>query len=284
MKFPERLIAACVGATLWASISAQSSFAQTSTTLPSSNSKAGDAALAQELTNPVAPIVQFPVQFNWNGRLGTENQGQWVRLELQPVIPIKVNDDWNIISRTVAPVIWQNDRYPGTGSQFGVGNVEQTFFLSPSKRMDGFVVGVGPVFYLPTTTDKLLGNSQTGAGPSAVVHYSTGPWSIGILTNQVWAFAGPVSYGAKPVNQTYLQPFVAYTTQNAWTFMLNSQSTYEWSTDKWTMPFNFLVSKLVHIDKTPVNIGLGVRYYAAAPNDGPKGFGARLQLTFLLPE
>jgi hypothetical protein len=241
------------------------------------------AALAQKLTNPVADLISVPFQFNWNGRIGVADKGQQAYVNFQPVIPIHLNQDWNLIARTVAPLTWQENIFPGAGRQAGLGNIEQSFFLSPVQPVGGWIVGVGPILYLPTATEKLLGTSQTGAGPTAVLLRIQGPWTYGILANQVWGFAGPVSFGTKPINQVYMQPFIAYTTKDAWTFTLNSESQYDWLTQKWTMPFNFQVSKLVMIDKHPVSFGVGVRYFAASPNDGPKGFGARASITFLLP-
>jgi hypothetical protein len=242
------------------------------------------AALAQKLTNPVADLISVPFQFNWNGRIGPANKGQQAYMNFQPVIPIHINQDWNLIARTVAPVLWQTDIFPRAGTQSGLGNIEQSFFFSPVKPIGGWIVGAGPILYLPTATDKLLGTSQTGAGPTAVVLRMQGPWTYGILANQVWAFAGPVSYGSKPINQVYLQPFISYTTKGAWTLSLNSESQYDWLTQKWTMPFNLTVSKLVMFDKLPVSFAIGARYFAASPNDGPKGFGARASITFLLPD
>lgn len=246
--------------------------------------KSKSAELAQELTNPVAALISVPFQFNWNGRIGPQDKGQQAYMNFQPVVPIKVNEDWNIIARTVAPILWQTSIFPHSGTQSGLGNIEQSFFLSPVKPVGGWIVGAGPILYLPTATDKLLGTSQTGAGPTAVVLRMEGPWTYGVLANQVWGFAGPVAFGSKPINQVYMQPFISYTTKDAWTFSLNSESQYDWLTQKWTMPFNFTVSKLVTIDKQPISFGVGVRYFAASPHDGPKGFGARASITFLFPE
>ena len=243
-----------------------------------------NAALAQKLANPVAALISVPFQFNWNGRIGAAGKGQTAYVNFQPVIPIKVNENWNIIARTVAPITWQNNIFQGAGSQAGLGNIEQSFFLSPVQPVGGFVLGAGPILYLPTATDKLLGTSQTGAGPTAIALRIQGKWTYGVLANQVWGFAGPVSYGAQPVNQIYMQPFIAYTTSTAWTFSVNSESQYDWNTQKWTMPFNAMVSKLVRFNKQPVSFQVGVRYFAASPEAGPKGFGARASITFLFPD
>lgn len=281
-----RLIAAALGASLFAGAAlaqAPQSAVKELPTAAKPENKDDAAALAQKLTNPVADLISVPFQFNWNGRIGPADKGQTAYMNFQPVIPIHINQDWNLIARTVAPVIWQDSIFPGAGRQFGLGNIEQSFFLSPVQPVGGWIVGAGPILYLPTATEKLLGTSQTGAGPTAVVLRLAGQWTYGILANQVWGFAGPVSYGSKPINQVYMQPFIAYTTKSAWTFSLNSESQYDWLTQKWTMPFNAQVSKMVMIDKLPVSFAVGVRYFAASPNDGPKGFGARASITFLLP-
>lgn len=242
------------------------------------------AELAQKLANPVADMVSVPFQFNWNGRIGPYDKGQTAYMNFQPVIPIKLNQDWNVIARTVAPFTWQTSIFPHSGTQWGVGNIEQSFFLSPVKPVGGWIVGAGPILYLPTATDKLVGTAQTGAGPTAVVLRIDGPWTYGMLANQVWGFMGPIPQRGYQINQIYMQPFIAYNTKNAWTFMLNSESQYNWATQKWSMPFNFVVSKLVMVDKQPVSFGVGLRYFAASPHDGPKGFGVRALITFLLPE
>lgn len=242
------------------------------------------AELAQKLANPVSDMVSIPFQFNWNGRIGPYDKGQTAYVNFQPVIPIKVNQDLNIIARTVAPLSWQTSIFPHSGTQWGVGNIEQSFFFSPVKPVGGWIVGAGPILYLPTATDKLLGMAQTGAGPTAIALRIDGPWTYGMLANQVWGFMGPIPQRGYQVNQLYMQPFIAYNTKNAWTFMLNSESMYNWATQKWSMPLNFVVSKMVMIDKQPVSFGVGVRYFAASPHDGPKGFGARAVITFLLPE
>ena len=286
MRFSINL-AVCLGTALFSMTSAFAQAQQAAVKeLPTAarpENKDDAAALAQKLTNPVADLISVPFQFNWNGRIGAADKGQQVYMNFQPVVPIHLNQDWNLIARTVAPITWQTSIFPGSGTQFGLGNIEQSFFLSPVQPVGGWIVGAGPILYLPTATDKLLGTSQTGAGPTAVVLRLAGQWTYGVLANQVWGFAGPVSYGAKPINQVYMQPFIAYTTKDAWTFSLNSESQYDWLTQKWTMPFNFTVAKLVMIDKLPVSFQVGVRYFAASPNDGPKGFGARASITFLLP-
>lgn len=245
---------------------------------------AQEADLAQKLNNPVAAMISVPFQFNYDGKIGARDQGGRTTLNIQPVVPFALNSDWNIISRTILPVISQWDVGPGTGRQFGLSDITQSLFLSPREPGPGGLIwGVGPVFRIPTATDELLGGSRWGAGPTAVVLKQAGPWTIGALANHVWSVGGATRGGAGQVSMTFIQPFLSYTTAEAWTFALNTETTYDWANDKLTVPVNAVVSKLVKIGGQPISLFAGVRYYAITPYSGPKGFGARAGLTFLFP-
>ena len=239
--------------------------------------------LAKQLSNPVADLISVPFQGNWNHGIGPEGEGEQTYINLQPVIPFQLNEDWNLISRTILPITAQSDIYPGAGSQFGLGNTEQSLFLSPAKPTHGIIWGVGPIFYLPTATDRLLGEEKWGIGPTGVALVQDGPWTVGILANQFWSVAGDPN--EDDLNQAYFQPFVAYTTKDSWTFTLNSESTYYWNSDEWSVPLNAMVSKLVHFDKQPISLELGARYWLVTPEDaGPNDWGVRAAVTFLFPE
>jgi hypothetical protein len=241
-----------------------------------------NADLAKKLSNPIASLISVPFQFNYDHGYGP-NDGDKATLNIQPVIPFSLNEDWNLISRTILPVTWQNDIAGPSGRQFGLGDTTQSFFLSPAKPTEsGIIWGAGPVFLLPTGTDDLLGSGKWGAGPTAVALKQDGPWTYGILANHIWSFAGQ---SQRPdVSSTFLQPFVSYTTPDAWTFTLNTESTYDWKGEQWSVPINFTVSKLITVDKQPISLMAGVRYWAAAPDNGPEGLGFRVALTFLFPK
>ncbi|CAK03165.1 conserved hypothetical protein (plasmid) [Rhizobium johnstonii 3841] len=238
--------------------------------------------LAKKLSNPIASLISVPFQFNYDHGYGPDD-GDKATLNIQPVIPFKINEDWNVISRTILPVTWQNDIAGPSGTQFGLGDTTQSFFFSPSKPTEsGIVWGVGPVFLLPTATDELLGSGKWGAGPTAVVLKQDGPWTYGFLGNHIWSFAGQSD--REDVSSTFLQPFLSYTTKDAWTFSLNTESTYNWETNDWSVPINFAVAKLITIDKQPISLTAGIRYWAAAPDNGPEGLGFRVAVTFLFPK
>ncbi|WP_037084171.1 hypothetical protein [Rhizobium sp. CF122] len=238
--------------------------------------------LAKKLSNPIASLISVPFQFNYDQGYGPQD-GDHATLNIQPVIPFSLNEDWNLISRTILPVTWQDDIAGPSGEQFGLGDTLQSFFLSPAKPTEnGIIWGVGPVFLLPTATDEFLGSGKWGAGPTGVALKQDGPWTFGILANHVWSFAGQSDRA--DVSSTFLQPFISYTTHEAWTFSLNTESTYDWENDEWSIPINFQVSKVVKFGEQPVSFGVGARYWADSPENGPDGWGVRAVVTFLFPK
>jgi hypothetical protein len=244
--------------------------------------KGGDAGLAQELSNPLADLMTIPIQVNYDRDIGPRDDGWKLQTNIQPVIPFHLSDDWNLISRTIIPVIDQEDIFPGAGSQFGLGDINLSLFFSPKKPSAGVTWGIGPVFLLPTATDDLLGAEKWGAGPAAVALTVRGPWTIGFLANHVWSYAGDSD--RPDISSTFVQPFAAYTWPTAWTISVQSESNYNWKTENWSVPINVGVSKLVKLGKLPVSLQAGVGYWAESPESGPEGFRFRFQVTFVLPK
>jgi hypothetical protein len=249
----------------------------------SAEEPASAAALAQELQNPVANLISVPYQFNYDQDIGVAD-GDRVTLNVQPVIPISISDDWNLISRTILPLISQSDIAGDSGDQTGTGDILQSAFFSPkAPTSNGWILGAGPVFLLPTASDDLLGGEKWGAGPTAVALKQDGPLTLGLLSNQVWSYAGDDD--RKTVNSTFLQPFIGYTTPEAWSFTMNTESTYDWTDNQWSVPINAVVSKVVKIGNQPVSIGGGPRYWVDSPDaTGPEGWGGRFFVTFLFPK
>jgi hypothetical protein len=248
------------------------------------SARAQDADLAKQLSNPVASLISVPFQFNYDENIGAADAGERVTLNIQPVIPISIAPGWNMISRTIMPVLWQEDVFAPAelSEQSGVGDIVQSLFFSPElPGPSGIIWGAGPVLLLPTATNNRLGVEKWGAGPTAVVLRQQHGWTYGALANHIWSFAGDGSRA--DVNATFLEPFIAYTTPNAWTFTVNSESTYDWEADEWSVPVNFMVAKLTKLGSQPVQLQGGVRYWVKSSSSGPEGWGARASVTFLFP-
>ena len=239
--------------------------------------------LAKQLANPVAALISVPFQWNYDQNIGSLDDGTRSFLNVQPVIPVSLNEDWNLISRTIVPLIDQDDIFPGAGGQSGLGDIVQSAFFSPVEpTAGGWIWGVGPALLLPTATDELLGADKWGIGPTAVALRQQGPWTYGGLVNHLVSFAGDDD--RTDINATFLQPFVSYTTPNAWTFTLQTESTYDWEGEQWTVPIIGVASKVTKIGDQLVSIGGGVRYYVDSPETGPDGWGARIVFTLLFPK
>lgn len=242
-----------------------------------------DADLAQKLTNPIASLITIPIQMNFDNDIGVNDQGSKITTNIQPVIPFEINQDWNLITRTIMPVIYQDEIFPGTGSQFGLGDINMSLFFSPKKPTDsGIIWGVGPVLLFPSATDSLIGSKKWAAGPGVVALTMRGSWTIGGLANHIWSFAGDSD--RSDISNTFIQPFVAYTWPNAWTASMQSESNYNWKTEKWSIPVNFSATKLVKFGRLPVGLQASVGYWLETPDSGPEGFRYRLQANIVLPK
>jgi len=239
--------------------------------------------LAKKLANPVASLISVPIQANYDENIGPTEDGSVWRINIQPVIPITLNDKWNLISRTILPIIDQDD-IPIIGmGESGIGDILQSLFFSPKEPTSGGLIwGAGPVFLIPTASDDALGADKWGIGPTGVVLKQVGPWTYGALVNHIESFAG--EDGRADVSATFIQPFISYITKTKTTIGLNMESTYDWENDQWSVPINFTVNQLLKVGKLLFQIGAGVRYWADSPDNGPEGWGGRLQLTFLFPK
>ena len=242
-----------------------------------------DAELAKKTQNPIASLISVPLQFNYDDNLGPNDDGSRFLLNVQPVIPISLNPDWNIISRTIVPIIDLED-FPAQGDdESGIGDVLQSLFFSPKKpTAGGLIWGVGPVISIPTASDDYMGSGKLSAGPTVVGLKQEHGWTYGLLANHLWSFAGE---GGRPyVNATYLQPFLGYTLPSLTTLGVNTESSYDWRTEEWSVPVNVMVTQLLKIGSRPVSLQAGLRYWADSPEGGPEDFGFRLTFTLLFPK
>ncbi len=250
---------------------------------PADASASGGAGadLAQQLSNPIANLISVPIQQNIDLGIGPDNDGWRSTTNVQPVVPVPINEDWNLISRTILPVIYQEGVTARNQNQFGLGDTVQSVFFSPREvGASGIIWGVGPAFLLPTATDGALGGKKWGAGPTAVMLKQSGPITVGLLANQIWSVAG--SDNRPDVSQAFIQPFLSYVTPTATTFSVNAESSYNWKAEQWSVPINVSVSQLTKLGDQPVSLGLGGRYNVEKP-EGGADWGLRFIVTFLFP-
>ena len=240
--------------------------------------------LAKLAQNPVGNLISLPFQNNTNLNYGPE-QGTQNILNIQPVIPISVNSDWNIITRTIVPVIWMPSLGPDIDATNGIGDTVFTAFLSPAKP-GAFIWGAGPVVQLPTNTKAELGNGNWGLGPSVVVlHLDHGdPWVYGALINNIWSLTTDKRGGY--YNNGLIQPFVNYNFPGGFYLTSAPILTVDWTADsdnRWTIPVGGGVGKIFHLGKLPVNTQLSAYYNVVTPDDGAD-WQIRAQVQLMFPK
>ena len=238
--------------------------------------------LAKAAQNPIANLISLPFQWNINFNVGPDNDPQSV-LNIQPVYPFALNDDWIVITRTILPVIYQPALVPGGDSEFGLGDLQFTAFFSPSKS-EGFTWGVGPVIRFPTASHRNLGSEQLSLGPSFVGLKIQGPWVVGAVVQNVWSIAG--DDGRSEVNEFLLQPFVNYNLDDGWYLTSAPIIIANWaadSSDRWTIPLGGGFGKIFKIGNQPMNAQFQAFYNVEHPDNG-SDWGIRFQLQFLFPK
>ena len=230
-------------------------------------------ALAKELQNPIANLISLPIQGNFDYGAGPAD-GRRMILNIQPVIPVSISENWNLITRTIMPIISQNDVFGKSGSQFGLGDIVASGFFSPKEPTKGGMVwGVGPVFMIPTSTDDLLGVGEFGAGPSAVALTQKGSFTIGGLVNHIWA---------DNFSATFLNPFFARNFKGGRALTLNTEMTQNWTNDVFSGVVMLQGSQVFTIGKQAVNAGLAPRFHFGGGRTADWGF--RAVLVFLFPK
>jgi hypothetical protein len=238
--------------------------------------------LREAAQNPVADLISVQFQDNPAFNFGPYNAAQNVLL-FQPVIPIHLNDDWNLITRPITPIVYQPRLAPDLGPEFGLGNIEPELFLSPAHP-GKLIWGVGPALYLPTATDKTLGVNAWGAGPAVVGLTIQEPWVLGVVANNVWAWRS-----GQQVDEMTVQYFINYNLPEGWYLTSQPVITADWRApahDKWVVPFGGGVGRLFKVGKQPINAQIQAFYNAVRPTVGSLTgpvWSLRYQLSFLFP-
>jgi hypothetical protein len=238
--------------------------------------------LAKAVQNPVASLISVPVQNNSNFGIAPNDRTQNV-LNVQPVIPLQMNPDWNMIIRWITPIIWQPFPAEKSAGVYGFGDMNPSFFLSPAKP-GKLIWGFGPAFVLPTATDQALGQGKFSLGPSLVGLVEPKHWTIGALVNNVWSVAGPSS---RPnVNQMTLQYFINYNLDKGWYLSTSPIITANWKAtqgNQWVVPVGGGVGRVFRLGFQPCNVTAQVFGNAARPSNSLP-WGIRLQIALLFPK
>jgi len=241
------------------------------------------AELAKLAQNPIANLISIPFQndtnFNYGPRDGTQNV-----LNIQPVVPFELSKDWNLITRTIIPIITQPGFVAGESTTTGLGDMQFSAFASPGNA-EGLIWGAGAIGQLPTNSNDRLGNDRWGLGPSFVaLHLAKGdPWVYGFLVNNVWSVGGGSD---ATYNNFLLQPFLNYNLPDGWYLTSSPLITADWkaeSSQRWTVPLGGGVGKIVHLGRLPVNLQLQSYYNVVAPDNGPD-WSIRFQIQLMLPK
>jgi hypothetical protein len=249
--------------------------------VPKSAPKSEDdpAMLARKLRNPVSSLARIYFDNSIDFGMSSNREGYRYKMNLEPVLPIALNQNWNLIVRTKIPLIHQ-DGIDASTVQAGLGDILQSFYVSPSNTHPVFW-GVGTTLLIPTAIDTHLGTGKFGLGPAAVIGVQHRAWTYGLVARHIWSVAG---HGDRPdVSATYVQPFVSYTTRSAWTFSVDTESTHDWIGKRWSAPITFGISKVLQVGSHAVSVGGGMTCWAATLPGGPQACGVRFSITPLFP-
>ena len=234
--------------------------------------------LAKQTQNPIASLISFPLQTNWDMGVG-DRQATSTLLNIQPVMPFAISKTANVIIRAIVPLTSQPSSGTDGNRISGLGDIVLSTFFS-SATAGRVIWGAGPVLLLPTATNGALGSEKIGIGPTAVALIQPSQWTIGLLFFQAWSTSG--ANDREDINKTYLQPFLAYNLGDGLSVGVQSEATANWKADKdkWSGPVLFDVSKVTKIGK-PVRIR-----FAAGPSFGPASgpnWRFRFEANFLFP-
>jgi hypothetical protein len=239
-------------------------------------SKANEDDIAKESENPIGNLTVLPLVNNTNFDVGP-NRGTQDILEFEPVVPIHLNQDWNLINRAIIPVVWNPDLSPFPSVPQAFAPTQYSAFLSPRKPVNGWTVGAGPIIQIPTATSPTVGSSVWGMGPTAVVVHTSEHIVAGLLVNQIWSLGGVESGpGGRRYASFLLEPFANYNFGHGWYVasapIITDEETHNGR--KWTVPVGLVGGRIIKLGgKLPVKVEIGGYYNVVTPQ-----YGARWQL------
>ena len=234
--------------------------------------------LAKKLQNPVASLISVPFQANFDFGIGPANGSRFL-MNVQPVIPMSISEDWNLIGRVILPITSQTDVFGESGTQSGLGDAVVSAFFSPKEPTSGGLIwGAGPVLLVPTATNDLLGTGKFGMGPTAVGLKQIGSLTVGALINHIWSVAGDKDRG--DVNTTFFQPFVAKNFTGGYALGVNTELSQSWDNDATSGSINIFGSKVISLGSQMAQVSIGPRIPYGNANTADWGFRAQFILLF----
>lgn len=242
----------------------------------------GASEIAKQAQNPIANVISVPLENDFYPHTGIDKDDSYV-LEMKPVVPFKLGNDWNLITRTIIPIVQVPDLSPTIQGTSGLGDIQTSLFFSPTK-VRKIIWGAGPVISLPTATEDILGTKKTSIGPTAVALTIQGHWLFGTLVQNLFSVAGPRQRA--DVNQMLMQPFVNYNLRHGWYLTSSPIITANWEVsgnNRWTAPVGGGVGRIVHFGKIPVSTYAQVFQNVERP-DGTTSWSTRFQMQFLFPK
>ena len=237
--------------------------------------------LAKKLANPIASLISVPFQNNSDYGIGELN-GSRNTMNFQPVVPISLSKNLNLITRYIIPIITQYNITDEGKKQAGLGDAVLSGFFSPKNTKNGFTWGAGPVFLLPIGTNDYLTTKKFGIGPTAVGLKQVHGWTYGALINQIWSIAG--SDSRPDVSQMFLQPFLTHNWKSGAGLGGSLELTQNWKANTTTLWFIPTISGVTSIGKQKVQLAIGPRLNLAAPDNSRADWGWRAVVVFLFPK
>jgi hypothetical protein len=237
--------------------------------------------IARKLADPGAALISVPFQYNYLGSVGPGGDFHNQQLKIQPVIPF-VGEHGKFILRPILPIQW--NQFPedrsGTGDLF----VQGYYIPKTAAEARGTEVGFGAAALLDTASHDSLGTGKYSLGPAFILVHKTRNWTLGALGNHVWSVGGDGD--REDVSSTSVQPFVTRNLPHGWSVSMTSETSYNWkatSGDAWTVPLGATVSKVLHLGKTPLSLGVGGFYNVDRPQYANR-WSARFTVTLVFPE
>jgi hypothetical protein len=232
---------------------------------PPGSAQAELLELAKASQNPVADMTTIPFQFNWYTGGGLPANQTLSQTLIQPVLPMPINKDFNIVSRTIIPIA---SIPTGTGAKMqGIADIQEQIYFSP-RAAKGLIWAFGPVLSFPTATVSVLATGQFALGPTLVLLGMPGRFVLGVVANQIWRIAG--SESTQAINTFFVQPFINYNFKLGWSISTAPSISANWaapSGQQWTVPIGIGIAKITVIGRQPFSLGLQYYHNAVRPDN-----------------